>query len=107
MTQRVVNDCLIKSKLPHHFRLESNSLKLNDNKSTKCKMIKQHVYIIILTSHLQMHLSSNKRKALSQFEQELCNMVGKAVLDVLFTAMCISSCKIKQIRVFEHITYHV
>lgn len=34
-------------------------------------------------------------------------MVSKTVFDILFTAMCVSSCKIKQIRILEHIAYHV
>ena len=65
MPQSVVNDCLVESKLPHHFRFESYSLKFYYYKSTKSQMIKQHVYIIVLTSHFQMHLSSNKGKTLS------------------------------------------
>ena len=54
-----------------------------------------------------MHLLSHKGKALSQFEQKVCNMPGKPIFYILFAAMCIRSCKIKQIWIFEHIANHI
>lgn len=71
------------------------------------KMLNYNFAIVHFLQHCHLHLPSNEREALFQFEQKFCNMLGKTILYIPFSAVRFRSCKIKQIWVFEHIGYHV
>ena len=103
----MVNYRLVESELSHHFWCKCYGFKFDDNKPSQFQVVEQHVNIVIMSTHFQMHLSSNERKTLSQFEQEFRNMPSETFLYILFSTVCIRSGKIKQVWIFKHKTNHI
>lgn len=61
------------------------------------KMLNYNFVIVHFLQYCHLHLPSNEREALFQFEQKFCNMLGKTILYIPFSAVRFRSCKIKQI----------
>lgn len=103
VAEQIVHGGAVEIDLAGIARLEGAGLEFDHDIAPELEMVEKEVEVEILVANLEMHLASDKRKAGSQLQKELLDVVNEGLLDLGFAAGIGGAEEVEQVGVFENL----
>ena len=107
MPQAIVDDVAIEVELARVFGLERPRLQVDDHERTQTKVVEQEVDVVVFVSDIQPILPTNESEALTEFDEELFQMVNETGFKFAFVKGFFQRQEVEDVGVFERLLRQV